>query len=76
MSDRTHLESPPRTSSSRRAAPPGDPPCPARQPTRPQIAFRVASTLRDRAPEIAAHEGRTLSQLAREALEERIAHTR
>jgi len=44
--------------------------------TSPQIAFRVASTLRDRAAEIAAQEGKTLSQLAREALEERIAHTR
>ncbi len=44
--------------------------------TSPQIAFRIASTLRERAAEIAAQEGKTLSQLAREALEERIAHTR
>jgi len=42
----------------------------------PQIAFRVATTLRDRAAAVAAQEGKTFSQLAREALEERIAHTR
>lgn len=39
----------------------------------PQIAFRVASAVRDRAAELAAREGKTISQLAREALEERIA---
>ena len=41
----------------------------------PQIAFRVATTLRDRAAAVAAQEGKTISQLAREALEDRIAHT-
>jgi hypothetical protein len=39
----------------------------------PQIAFRVAPDLRDRAAELAAREGKTVSQLAREALEDRIA---
>lgn len=39
----------------------------------PQIAFRVAPSVRDRAAEIAAREGKTISQLAREALEERVA---
>lgn len=38
----------------------------------PQIAFRVAPAVRDRAAEIAASEHKTLSQLAREALEERV----
>lgn len=36
----------------------------------PQIAFRVAPSVRDRAAEIANREGKTLSQLAREALED------
>jgi len=40
--------------------------------TSPQIAFRVAATLRERA--VAPREGKTISQAAREALEERIAH--
>src|SRR4051794_24456802 len=39
----------------------------------PQIAFRVPRTLRDKAAEIAAKEGKTVSELAREALEDRIA---
>ena len=39
----------------------------------PQIAFRVPPSVRDRAAEVAAHEGKTISQLAREALEARIA---
>jgi predicted HicB family RNase H-like nuclease len=39
----------------------------------PRIAFRVAPGVRDRAAEIAAREGKTISQLAREALEERVA---
>lgn len=39
----------------------------------PQIAFRVAPSVRDRAAEVAAREGKTISQLAREALEERVA---
>jgi len=76
QSDRT----PPRVTAAniveqaRRAA--GRPSLSGTATTSPQIAFRVASTVRDRAAEIAAHEGRTLSQLAREALAERIAHTR
>lgn len=39
----------------------------------PQIAFRVPRQLRDRAARLAADEGKTVSELAREALEERIA---
>jgi len=38
----------------------------------PQIAFRVPAELRDRAAEVAAAEGKTVSQLAREALEARL----
>lgn len=41
--------------------------------TSPQIAFRVAPAVRDRAAQVAAKEGKTISQLAREALEERVA---
>jgi predicted HicB family RNase H-like nuclease len=39
----------------------------------PRIAFRVTPGVRDRAAQIAAREGKTISQLAREALEERVA---
>lgn len=39
----------------------------------PQIAFRVAPAVRARAAEVATREGKTVSQLAREALEERVA---
>jgi hypothetical protein len=39
----------------------------------PQIAFRVPSSVRDRAANLAALEGKTVSQLAREALEARLA---
>ncbi|MGH3563808.1 MAG: hypothetical protein ACRDTN_19005 [Mycobacterium sp.] len=39
----------------------------------PQIAFRVAPEVRARAAQIAAAEGKTVSQLAREALEDRLA---
>lgn len=39
----------------------------------PRIVFRVAPAVRDRAAEIAAREGKTISQLAREALEARVA---
>lgn len=39
----------------------------------PQIAFPVPAELRERAPRIVAAEGKTLSQLAREALEQRLA---
>ena len=38
----------------------------------PQIAFRVPAKVRERAAELAAREGKTVSELAREALEERI----
>lgn len=38
----------------------------------PQIAFRVPPQVRDRAAEVAADEGKTVSQLAREALEARL----
>lgn len=38
----------------------------------PQIAFRVPKEVRDRAAELAAREGKTVSQLAREALEARV----
>jgi hypothetical protein len=38
----------------------------------PQIAFRVPKDVRDRAAELAAREGKTVSQLAREALEARV----
>lgn len=39
----------------------------------PQIAFRVTPDIRQRAAEVAAREGKTISQLAREALEQRVA---
>lgn len=38
----------------------------------PRIAFRVPPRVRDRAAEVAASEGKTVSQLAREALEARL----
>jgi predicted HicB family RNase H-like nuclease len=38
----------------------------------PQIAFRVPPEVRNRAAEVAAKEGKTVSQLAREALEARL----
>jgi predicted HicB family RNase H-like nuclease len=38
----------------------------------PRISFRITPTVRDRAAEIAAREGKTISQLAREALEARV----
>src|SRR3954452_14220601 len=41
----------------------------------PQIAFRVPQRLREKAAEVAAKEGKTVSELAREALEERIAES-
>lgn len=40
--------------------------------TSPQVAFRVPAELRRRASEVAAREGKTISQLAREALEDRL----
>ena len=39
----------------------------------PQIALRVPAELRERAARVAAAEGKTVSQLAREALEQRLA---
>jgi len=42
----------------------------------PQISFRVAPAVRDRAAEVAAREGKTVSELAREALEDRITASR
>jgi predicted HicB family RNase H-like nuclease len=39
----------------------------------PRIAFRVTPGVRDRAAQVAAREGKTISQLAREALEARVA---
>ncbi|MDA8401172.1 MAG: CopG family transcriptional regulator [Actinomycetota bacterium] len=39
----------------------------------PQIAFRVPPEVRDRAADVAAREGKTVSQIAREALEARLA---
>ncbi len=39
----------------------------------PRIAFRVTPGVRDRAAQVAAQEGKTVSQLAREALEARVA---
>lgn len=38
----------------------------------PQIAFRVPAEVRDRASQVAADEGKTVSQLAREALDARL----
>lgn len=42
----------------------------------PQIAFRVAPSVRERAAQLAAREGKTISQLAREALEARVEASR
>lgn len=42
----------------------------------PQIAFRVPPAVRDQAAEVASREGKTVSELAREALEERLAASR
>jgi predicted HicB family RNase H-like nuclease len=44
--------------------------------TSPRIVFRVPPSVRDRAAQIAAREGKTVSQLAREALEARVAGER
>lgn len=38
----------------------------------PSIAFRLPAALRKRAEEVAAEEGKTVSELAREALEARL----
>jgi predicted HicB family RNase H-like nuclease len=50
----------------------GRPSLSGRPATSPQIAFRVPQSVRDRAAEIAEREGKTISQIAREALEERV----
>jgi predicted HicB family RNase H-like nuclease len=42
----------------------------------PQIAFRVAPSVREKAAQLAAREGKTISQLAREALEARVEASR
>lgn len=42
----------------------------------PRIAFRVTPGVRNRAAQIADREGKTISQLAREALEARVAADR
>ena len=39
----------------------------------PRISFRITPSVRDQAAEIAAREGKSISQLAREALEARVA---
>jgi hypothetical protein len=39
----------------------------------PSIAFRLPASVRERAEAVAAEEGKTVSQLAREALEARLA---
>ena len=38
----------------------------------PQVAFRLPPALRERAAQVAAAEGKSVSQLAREALEQRL----
>ena len=42
----------------------------------PRIAFRVTPDVRDRPAGLAAREGKTISQLAREALEARVARAK
>lgn len=39
----------------------------------PRISFRITPSVRDQAAEVAAREGKTISQLAREAFEARVA---
>jgi hypothetical protein len=46
--------------------------CPDHAANSPQIVFRVPQNVRDRAAEIVEREGKTISQLAREALEARV----
>jgi hypothetical protein len=50
----------------------GRPSLSGRDVASPRIAFRVPKDVRDRAVELAAREGKTISQLAREALEARV----
>jgi predicted HicB family RNase H-like nuclease len=54
----------------------GRPSLTGRAAVSPRIAFRVTPGVRDRAAQIAAREGKTISQLAREALEARVAAER
>lgn len=51
---------------------PGRPSLSGKAATSPQVAFRVTPAVRDKAAAIAAREHKTISQLAREALEERL----
>lgn len=51
----------------------GRPSLSGRAAASPQIAFRVPPSVRDRAADVAGREGKTVSQLAREALEARLA---
>ena len=51
----------------------GRPSLTGRAAASPRIAFRVTPGVRDRAAQVAAREGKTVSQLAREALEARVA---
>lgn len=50
----------------------GRPSLTGRAQVSPRIAFRVRPEVRTRAAQIAKSEGKTVSQLAREALEERV----
>lgn len=54
----------------------GRPSLSGRAAASPQISFRVAPAVRDRAAEVATKEGKTVSELAREALEDRITASR
>ena len=54
----------------------GRPSLTGRAAVSPRIAFRVDPRVRDSAAQIADREGKTISQLAREALEARVAAER
>jgi len=54
----------------------GRPSLTGRPAVSPRIAFRVDPRVRDSAAQIADREGKTISQLAREALEARVAAER
>lgn len=51
---------------------PGRPSLSGKATVSPRIAFRVSASVRDRAAQVAAREGKTISQVAREALEARV----
>ena len=57
-------------------APRGRPSLTGRAAVSPRIAFRVDPRVRDSAAQIADREGKTISQLAREALQARVAAER